>query len=105
MSLGRHTKIEYISYTVRPAQVILQVAGEICGTVTKDEERFRGAEESSIKAIRESKRRERRREEGERKSDTGYEETGRGINGDRTGQSHVKKEISKGDGGPVKTRA
>ncbi|KYN11216.1 hypothetical protein ALC57_16646 [Trachymyrmex cornetzi] len=37
---------------MRPAQVILQVAGEICGTVTKDEERFRGAEESSIKLPR-----------------------------------------------------
>ncbi|KYM97475.1 hypothetical protein ALC62_11767 [Cyphomyrmex costatus] len=35
---------------MRPAQVILQVAGEVCRTVTKDEERFREAEESSIKA-------------------------------------------------------
>lgn len=46
---------------MRPAQVIQQVEGEGCVTLTKDEERLRGAEESSIKAIRESERRGRRK--------------------------------------------
>lgn len=45
---------------MRPAQVVRQVAGEACGTVTKDEERLREAEESGIKAIRGSERRGKR---------------------------------------------
>lgn len=77
----------------------------ICGGSSwdgdEDEERLREAEESSIKAIRESERRgrrgrERKREgerERERKGDTGYEEASRGINGGGTGQSHVKKRM------------
>lgn len=76
---------------MRPAQVIQQVEGEGCVTLTKDEEGLRGAEESSIKAIRESERRGRRKGGREKERDAGYKETGQGINGDETRQSHVKK--------------